>query len=133
VIEEDIDQAKQDMMLFYKDKRLPLKFMGRRHNPGYRPNTLKYEAQKRRQFGVKPQLVASGAAMGMILKSAKLEKRSKGYAITYLAPGYMGNKPREQIFMGRNWNAFNARDIRSMKRELMRALRKARKVSRRKI
>lgn len=133
VIQEDIDKSQEEMMIFYKDERLPLKFAGKRFNPGYRPNTMEYEKQKRRKYGVKPPLVASGMARAMILKTAKLEKRQSGYAITYLAPGYMGNRPREQIFMGRNWNQPNARDIRSMRRNLMRALKKARKLSRRKI
>lgn len=120
VAKSALDRAQRSALNAYKKQRLPLKFKGRRYNPTYTKNTQEYEKRKNKTHPGKPQLVREGNARRMVLATARVRRQGNGYALKYKAPGYMGRRPREQIALGRNWNRYNSRDIRFLRRHMNR-------------
>lgn len=125
-------QAVEETVNYYGQKIIVRHFEG--YNSlryGYPPLDPKYAKRKRRKFGRKPQLVATGKLKNSVTASARAKRLSPNQvALIVSAPSY----GYHQIKKGRDWISPNRRDMRDLRRYMksrIRLIRSRNKTSRR--
>ena len=106
---KNLSPAAQQATREYWKVELPNRFnFGNTLMYNYTPNTDKYEAQKLKKWGSKPQLVASGNLKQRVISSMKVNKN--GMQMTYPIYG------KYQIEAGRDFLQFRKKDISEMRK-----------------
>lgn len=114
---KNLSPAAQQATREYWKVEMPKRFeFGNTLMYNYTPNTEKYEAQKFKKWGSKPQLVASGALKQRVITSMRVNKI--GMTVSY--PVY-GKYQREA---GRDFLQFRKKDISEMRKRTKNLFRK---------
>lgn len=76
---EDIQEAQKDTLNYYVKRLMKNRFRGKKFNPDYPPLNYKYLQSKRKKYGLKPTLVATGRLKRTTLQSKGVKSGKRVY------------------------------------------------------